>query len=152
MISLEKKQEVLLAYHQHNMSQRKIALKLKMSRNTVKKYIEQALTARQTDTRNLPVTDNYITPPAYKKRTGRKLALTNSVAKRIREMVKKNAQKHEVNMHKQQLKIIDMHEKLLDEGFQISYTTVRNFVKCEEQRTKEVFIRQEPTAGQSSCT
>ena len=71
MIPLEKKQEVLLAYHQHNMSQRQIALKLKMSRNTVKKYIEQDLAARQKDIRNLPVTDNYLTPPAYKKRKGR---------------------------------------------------------------------------------
>ncbi len=147
MIPLEKKQEVLLAYHQHNMSQRQIALNLKMSRNTVRKYIEQDLAARQKDTRNLPVTDNYLTPPAYKKRTGRRVALTNSVVKRIREMLKQNAQKREVNMHKQQLKIIDMHEKLIDEGFQISYTTVRNFVQREEQRTKEVFIRQEPTVG-----
>lgn len=34
-----------------------------------------------------------------------------------------------------------MHEKLLDEGFEISYTTVRNFVNNEEKRQKEVFIR-----------
>lgn len=147
MITLDKKQEVLLAYHQHNMSQRQIAMKLNMSRNTVKKYIEQDLAARQKDTRNLPVTDNYLTPPAYKKRKGRQVALTNTVVKRLREMLKQNAQKREVNMHKQQLKIIDMHEKLIDEGFRISYTTVRNFVQREVKRTKEVFIRQEPTVG-----
>ena len=33
MISLEKKQLVLIEYYQHNMSQRQIAEKLKMSRN-----------------------------------------------------------------------------------------------------------------------
>ena len=147
MISLEKKQLVLIEYYQHNMSQRQIAEKLKMSRNTVKKYIEQDLAARQQDTRDLPITDNYVTPPAYKKRNGKKRALTNTVMKRIREMMKQNKNKREVNMHKQQLKIIDIHEKLLDEGFKIGYTTVRNFVNREEKKEKEVFIRQEPTAG-----
>ena len=37
-----------------------------------KKYIEQDLAARQRDTRNLPITDNYVTPPAYKKRNGKR--------------------------------------------------------------------------------
>lgn len=147
MISLEKKQQVLIEYHQHNTSQRKIAEKLKMSRNTVKKYIEEDLAARQRDTRDLPITDNYVTPPAYKKRKGRKVVLTNTVKKRLQQMLKQNEQKRALNMHKQQLKIIDMHEKLLDEGFIIGYSTVRNFVNREEQRMKEVFIRQDPAVG-----
>lgn len=62
-------------------------------------------------------------------------------------MIKQNQRKRQQNMHKQQLKIIDMHEKLLDEGFQISYTTVRNFVNRETKKQKEVFIRQRPEAG-----
>lgn len=147
VISLEEKQLVLIEYHQHHTSQRQIAKKLKLSRNTVKKYIEQDLAARQKDTRNLPVTDNYVTPPAYKKRKGKKKVLTSTIMKRLRQMIKQNEQKRELNMHKQQLKIIDMHEKLLDEGFKISYTTVRNFVNCEVQKQREVFIRQDPTAG-----
>lgn len=34
------------------------------------------------------------------------------------------------------LKIIDIHEKLLDEGFKIGYTTVRNFVNREGKKLK----------------
>ena len=105
MISLEKKQLVLIEHYQHNTSQRQIAKKLKMSRNTVKKYIEQDLTARQQDTRNLPVTDNYVTPPAYKKRNGKKVALTNMVMKRIRQMMKQNEQKRELNMPRPIIKL-----------------------------------------------
>ena len=67
--------------------------------------------------------------------------------KRIREMMKQNKNKREVNMHKQQLNIIDSHEKLLDKGFKVGYTTVRNFVNREEKKPKEVFSRQEPTAA-----
>ena len=68
MISLEKKQLVLIEYYKHNTSQRKIAEKLKISRNTVKKYLEQDLEARQQNTRSLPVIDKYGTTLAYKKR------------------------------------------------------------------------------------
>lgn len=39
------------------------------------------------------------------------------------------------------MKIIDMHEKLLETGYSISYTTVRNFVNEESAKTKEVYIR-----------
>ena len=59
--------------------------------------------------------------------------LTNTAKKRLRQ--KQNDQKRELNMHKQQLKI-DMHEKLLDAGFKIGYTTVRNFVNSEAERQK----------------
>lgn len=42
---------------------------------------------------------------------------------------------------KQQMKIIDMHEALLEEDFDIGYTTVRNYVREKEQSRKEAFIR-----------
>lgn len=50
-------------------------------------------------------------------------------------------------MAKQQMKMIDMHEKLLEEGYSISYTTVRNFVNKEVQKSREVFIRRHCEPG-----
>src|SRR5699024_11091975 len=38
------------------------------------------------------------------------------------------------------MKMMDMHDDLLNKGFTISYTTVRNFVNSEVTKTKEVFI------------
>ncbi|ANS51631.1 hypothetical protein BM86_16965 [Bacillus thuringiensis] len=46
MISLKKKQQILIDFHQNGKSQRTIAKELGMSRNTVKKYIDQDLVAR----------------------------------------------------------------------------------------------------------
>jgi len=43
-------------------------------------------------------------------------------------------------MRKQQMKIIDMHEKLIDAGFSISYTSVRNFVNNETAKVKKVIF------------
>lgn len=70
VISLEKKQKVLIGFYQENKSQRQIARELGISRNTVKKYIDEDLEKRKLDIRELPITDNYITPPTYKKRQG----------------------------------------------------------------------------------
>lgn len=131
----------------HGKSLRKIAEELGISRNTVRKYIREDLAARTVDVSKLEVTSNYVTPPTYKKRTGTKRALTDTVKKRIRKMLQQNERKRHNNMHKQQLKIIDIHEQLEREKFEISYTTVRNFVNSEVKREKEVFIRQKPTAG-----
>lgn len=101
MISLEKKQKVLLAFHQEDKSQRQIAKELGISRNTVKKYIQEDLEKRQLDIRDLPIKDNYLTPPSYKKRKGNKRALTPTVMKRIRKMLKDNEYKRQHQMHKQ---------------------------------------------------
>lgn len=147
MISLNKKQQVLIAYNLHGKSRRCIAKELGMSRNTVKKYIEEDEKSRDQDVRNLEVTNNYVTPPTYKKRKSKKIVLTESIIKRIRKMLKENERKRQNNMHKQQLKIVDIHEQLIREGHDISYTTVRNFVNSIEKPKKEVFIRQKATAG-----
>ncbi|AIY72880.1 TPA: helix-turn-helix domain-containing protein [Bacillus tropicus] len=78
MISLKKEQQILIDFHQNGKSQRTIAKKLGMSRNTVKKYIDQDLVARKQDTRKLPIPTNFVMTPAYKKRVSPKKALTKS--------------------------------------------------------------------------
>lgn len=74
---------MLIAFHHEGKSQRAIAKELGMSRNTVRKYIAEDLEKRKQDIRELPITDNYVTPPSYKKRKGNKRALTPTVMKRI---------------------------------------------------------------------
>src|SRR5699024_123609 len=66
---------------------------------------------------------------------------------KLRCYIKDNLWKQEHYMSKQQMKIIDMHEQLLDEGYKIGYTTVRNFVNKETAKTKKVFIRKHAVAG-----
>src|SRR5699024_1434888 len=93
------------------------------------------------DVRDLPIVENIVQPPTYKKRKGKKRVLTEKIKSILRGYIKENEWKRNHYMSKQQMKIIDMHEKLIDEGYSISYTTVRNFVNSEISKTKEVFIR-----------
>nr|MDK7631858.1 hypothetical protein [Globicatella sanguinis] len=72
---------------------------------------------------------------------GRRRVLSESIEVMLRDFIKENEWKKDHGMAKQQMKIVDMHEKLLDRGYSISYTTVRNFINEEVTKTKEVFIR-----------
>ena len=65
----------------------------------------------------------------------------------LRDFIKENKWKKDHGMAKQQMKIVDMHEKLLQRGYSISYTTVRNFINEEVTKTKEVFIRRHAEPG-----
>ncbi|AIF42182.1 hypothetical protein AFL42_17495 [Oceanobacillus caeni] len=140
MILLKEKQTIIKLYLK-GLSKRKIAKETKKSRNTVNKYIKEFEKSRNEDVRNLPITEDIIMPPTYKKRIGRKRVLTDEIKNLLRGYIKENEWKRNHYMSKQQMKMIDMHESLLDAGYTISYSTVRNFVNEEAAKTKEVFIR-----------
>lgn len=140
VITLNKKQEILKRYLGGE-SQRSIAKELKASRNTVRKYIKAFEESKQQDLRKLPIPENIISAPSYKPRISPKRVLTKEIQKLLQQYIAENQWKQQHYMAKQQMKIIDMHEALLDKGYNISYTTVRNYVNKEIMKKKEVFIR-----------
>ncbi|MFZ0447210.1 MAG: IS21 family transposase [Bacillus sp. (in: firmicutes)] len=139
--------QTIIKLYLEGVSQRKIAKKLGRSRNTVDKYIKRFEQSRHEDVRNLPITEEIMNPPKYKKRKGRKRVLTENIKKILRGYIKENEWKRNHYMSKQQMKVIDMHEKLLEAGFSISYTTVRTFVNKETAKAKEVYIRRHCEPG-----
>lgn len=140
MISLNAKQTIIKLYLE-GVSKRKIAKEVGKSRNTVDKYIKLFEESKRKDTRNLPITEEIMKPPTYKKRKGKKSVLTEEIKTLLRGYIQDNKWKREHYMGKQQMKMIDMHEKLLEKGHSISYTTVRNFVNKETKKSKEVYVR-----------
>src|SRR5699024_5393359 len=140
------KQEIIQLYLE-GLSERKIAKQTKKARNTVRKYIKQFKQSRHEDVQNLPITEEVLRTPTYKKRKGKQRVLTEKIKAKLRSYIKENQWKKEHYMSKQQMKIIDMHEKLLDDGHDISYTTVRKFVNKETSKAKEEIIRQQAKTG-----
>lgn len=128
-------------------SEREITRRTKRSRNTVRKYIKEYESSRNNDVRNLPFTEEILKKPTYKKRVGKRTVLTDEIKNILRGYIKENAWKREHYMAKQQMKMVDMHEKLIDAGFSISYSTVRNFVNKETAKTKEVYVRRNCEPG-----
>lgn len=146
VIKLKEKQTIIKLYLE-GVSKRKIARETKKSRNTVDKYIRDYEKSKQHDVRDLPIAEDIIKPPTYKKRVGKKRVLTEEIKNIIRGYIKENEWKKNHYMSKQQMKMIDMHEKLVESGYSISYTTVRNFVNSEVSKMKEVFIRRHSEPG-----
>lgn len=80
MITLKKKQKIIQMYLE-GVSKRKIAKNIKVSRNTVGKYVLEFEESRNDDVRDLPVTEDIMNPPTYKKRKRRRRVLTEEVMK-----------------------------------------------------------------------
>src|SRR5699024_11856249 len=89
--------------------------------------------------------------PNYKRKKGKKRILKEKIKTKLRGYIKEKQWKKEHYMSKQQMKMTDMQEKLLDEGHEISYTTVRNFVNKETSKAKEVYIRRHAEAGHEAA-
>ncbi|MCP4073412.1 MAG: IS21 family transposase, partial [Hyphomicrobiales bacterium] len=62
--------------------------------------------------------------------------------------ISQNKVKRDQGKHKQQMQKKDMHQALLEAGYEIGYTTVCRYARLVEQRGKEVFIRQHYEPGQ----
>ena len=92
-------------------------------------------------------------PPVYHVGTRSKVRLTEKVQSVIDILLKENDTKIQQGMRKQILKKIDILQLLHEQGLEIGYTTVCNYI-CEKQGksavSKETFIRQQYQPG-SSC-
>jgi len=119
------------------LSKRIIALLTMKSRNPVDIYIKEYERSKYEDVRDLPIAEDIVKPPTYKKRIGRRRVLSESIEVMLRDFIKENKWKKDHGMAKQQMKIVAMHEKLLKRGYSISYTTVRNFINEEVTKQKK---------------
>lgn len=158
MISLDQKAEILLGYFREHKSQREISRDFKISRDTVSKYIKEFeskneelmnLASEEDADRNkiLLLIEEMSSKPKYDTSNRVKTKLTEEVINEIDKLVKLNEKNRSLGRRKQLMKKIDIHEKLIELGFDISYPTVCNFLR-ENYDKKEAFIRQEYNLGE----
>lgn len=147
------KQEIILLSHRDGFSQRQITRDLGISRKTVSKYISQynlLLSSGKTASDTLSVCLSKA--PSYNSNTRGKIRLTQGVQTTIDLLLEQNQNKRMSGLSKQQLKKIDILALLHEQGIEIGYTTVCNYIRGKEttHRTQEAFIRQVYEPG-SNC-
>ena len=71
MITLKVKQEII-QLHLKGKSERKITKITGKARNTVRKYIKQFEKSRHENVQDLPITEEILRQPTYKKRKGKR--------------------------------------------------------------------------------
>ncbi len=73
---------------------------------------------------------------------------TDEVTARIKEFLDENERKRLSGKSKQTKTMRIMHETLVEEGYKISYSTVKRLVKKLDTRSKEAYIKQEHLPGE----
>ena len=146
------KQEIILRSYREGKSQRAISRELQLSRKTVKKYID-AYKAHIKENVSSPVllTEYLSRPIKYNVGERNKLKLIHEVQELIDDLLSKNAVKQSQGLHKQMLKKKDIYDYLREQGYDIGYTTVCNYIREKENLSysKEAFIRQEYLPGEN---
>jgi DNA-binding Lrp family transcriptional regulator len=159
LIRLDQKAEILMRHFRDGDSQRKISDDLKISRTTVRKYIgEENVKFKELDQLGhneekhreqiLLLIEEIASKPKYDTSSRTKLKLTEDIIEEIKSMLLSNENNRALGRHKQLMKNTDIHEKLLEKGYDIGYTTVYNYIR-DNYNTKEAYVRQEYQLGET---
>ena len=133
---------------------REVARQTGYDRKTVSKYWNeyqqglQRLEEPGTDVR--AVQDSLLETPKYNARNRRRHKYTPELDKRLKEILKEEERKSTLfgAGHKQKLTNKQIHQKLVDEGFDISGVSINIALADICKRQREVFIRQQYELGE----
>ncbi|WP_427339966.1 HsdR family type I site-specific deoxyribonuclease [Caloranaerobacter sp. DY30410] len=126
MISLKQKAEILLKYFREGESQREISRTLGISRKTVRKYIKefeeklQKLGSESDENKILLLIEEMVSKPKYDTSKRKKVKLTDEVIEIIDKCLEENEKKKLSGKSKQIMKKIDIHEYIIEKGYDIS--------------------------------
>lgn len=141
------KQKIINA-HLKGQSNRAIALELKVSKDTVNKYVKDyqeqraSLLEQQPDIDSEEIIQSFVEKPKYKTRISSAVKATPEVIALVEECMAENDKKRFYGRSKQEMKKIDIYEYLQEKEYDISYSTVKRLVRTIEKRHAEAFIRQ----------
>lgn len=142
MISMVDKNSILIMYYRDGESKSTISRELKLSRKTVRKYIEEQEQKTGTSKVTEHLEKGLSSRPKYNVSNRSKVKLTRDVVEEINYCMNQNTQKCNQGLRKQIMKKIDIHEYLLSKGYEIGYTTICNYIREKESLGKESFIKQ----------
>ncbi|SDY97251.1 IS21 family transposase [Tindallia californiensis] len=152
MIRLVQKQEIILKHFREGKSQRDINRETGISRKTIRKYIEKYEEQKQRvlegDPEDKEIINEFMAPPKYDSSNRVRKKLTDEIIDRIHFFIRENEKKKSTGRSKQQKKKIDIYECLVEEGFDISYTTICNYIREYTETVKEAYVRQEYQPGE----
>jgi hypothetical protein len=154
MLEVETNHQIVLMYFKEGKSLREIAKELHINRKTVKARVElhklfKASPEGSPGTLNAKLSQYLQRGSVYDSSTRKRRKLNDEIVGMIDECLAENEVKRLDGRHKQRLKRIDIHEKLKDEGHDIVYSAVCDYIATKFMEVREVFIKQGDEPGMS---
>ena len=153
MITLKEKQEILLDRFRDGLSQWEIHRKYGIARKTIRSYEREYKAARAKlisegkEFDDEVLIDEITKEPEYDTSNRGPRKVTDEIQKKIKTYISRNKKKRMRGQGKQQMKKIDMYEDLIEQGYDLSYSTVCNWVNRLKNERKETYIRREHKPG-----
>ena len=153
VITLSKKHRIINLYLEGK-SKSHIARTQQISRDTVRKYIreyehhESTLEKASSESERESIIMDASAKPRYDTSNRKRYKLTDALVERVESLIEENETLRQRGQRKLIRKKIDMHEVLMEEGYDISYRRVCALVSSLENKPKEAFIRQSIEAGE----
>ena len=150
---MEERDSIILAYRRDGLSIREIARRNGMSRKTVRKYL-RAFEQAVGDNPDAEAMDTYLQQPVrYDSSKRVRRVMNQQVMEAIDGFMARNRSNAAAGLRKQQMRKIDMWRRLRDQGIEIAYSTVCQYVRALEvavsapAKSPAAFIRQEYEPG-----
>ena len=146
------KQQIIIRYLNGD-GQRKIAKELHVSRNTIRKYVneynlkKQELLNNNTTINSNAIIDDIVAEPTYDSSNRTRWKVSDECIELIKTCLIENKKKRASGKSKQQMKATDIYELLVKKGFDISYSSVSNIVRSLKDTLNEAYIKQEYSLG-----
>ncbi len=153
MLHMEEKTSIILSYRRDGMSIREIARRNGMSRKTVRKYLREYERAVGADPTSEALDAYMTTKPRYDSSRRERRVVTDSVRALIDECLSRNRQNASLGLRKQLMRKIDIWRHLRDNGVDVAYSTVCQYVRALESvpviedKPGRAYIRQEYAPG-----
>lgn len=153
VLNLIQKNEVIQRYLKGE-NHTEIAEAVGLCRQTVSKYVKQyEFSQSQLDEAQSPEEKESIiiqsqAKPTYDSSKRKRYKLTPEIEQIIEDCLADNEIKRQSGNRKVIMKKIDIHEHLLDKGYDLSYRSVCQFISNIEKKAKEAFIKQDYNPGE----
>jgi len=146
----------IIKLKQQGVSNRKAAKLLNINRKTVAIYWNEyqknntllnALDVNEKEVQK--VQEKICEAPKYNAQNRKPRKYTAEIDTRLDEILESESEKcKELGRHKQQLTNLQIHQMLVNEKFDIGYTTITNKIREKRNKAKECFIKQSYDLGQ----
>ena len=146
------KQNIILDHFRDGKKIREIHRERGFARKTISNYIDKYEEAREKlknsgEEIDEELIEEIVEKPKYDTSNRKPRKVTPEIQQKIREYIQENKKKRNRGQKKQQMKKVDIHKALIEQDYDLSYSTVCNWVNRLKEENEETYIRRDHKPG-----